>query len=256
MYRLNIHDVQRRIHEKNEKKIQCYEKILAFCNKRILSNVDREKAKCFFEFPEYVVGFPLFDMNACMEYCKRNLISSGFLVQYHFPNKFYISWDINEIKEYKTQQRKQTPLSALTAPIANDSKDVSLHKPQLPSLTKQPQTKQPPPTQFGSTLLTDLRENNTEKPQQLPIMQQPQPPIPKALTHVPNDLLHKITKPLPITPLTYDPNDVFNTRFDGKPSVLENTFFPNNLKHMLVSDIGSGGRTVNQKSSGKLSLNI
>jgi hypothetical protein len=250
MYRLNIHDVQRRMHEKSEKKVQCYEKILAFCHKRILSNVEREHTKCVFEFPEYVIGFPLFDMNACMEHCKRHLISSGFLVHYHFPNKFYISWDIEEIKAYKTQQRKQTMLSAVVAPKAIEEAPPS----QQPTLPKHRDNLrqvviQAPPTK------TPL-----EMKEMQPLPQQYPTPIPKALSHIPNDLLQKITKPLPSAPLIYNPNDVYNVG-NNETSVLDNTFFPNNLKHMLVSDIGnnksfSGSAKYNQKASGKLSLNI
>ena len=125
MYRLNIHDVQRRLHEKNEKKILCYDKVLEICHKRILSYTDREKTHCYFEFPEYIIGFPLFDLNACMEHCKKHLVASGFLVIYHFPRKFYISWDIDEIKEYKTWQRKTTPLTALL-PTASNTQERQL----------------------------------------------------------------------------------------------------------------------------------
>lgn len=254
MYRLNIHDVQRRMHEKTEKKMQCYEKILAFCHKRILSHVEREHTKCVFEFPEYVIGFPLFDMNACMEHCKKQLISSGFLVHYHFPNKFYISWDIDEIKEQKTLQRKQTMLSNVVASKSNtDDNDEDIRSQKQVLVTKQ--TFNQPQAQ------TTPQPTLNVAPQT--ISQQYTPPIPKALSHIPNDLLQKITKPLPTAPLRYNPDDIFNTNYNEKTSVLDNTFFPNNLKSMLVSDIGtnkqaqlSGFPKYNQKASGKLSLNL
>ena len=83
--RLNILDVHRKINQKQEKKNICYEKVLDICQKRIVALADRTQTCCVFVFPEYVVGFPLFDLNACMEYCKQSLIASGFWVEYYFP---------------------------------------------------------------------------------------------------------------------------------------------------------------------------
>jgi hypothetical protein len=111
--RLNILELHRKINQKNEKKSRCYEKVLEICHKRIIAQTERDKTYCVFEFPEYVAGYPLFDLNSCIQYCEKQLIASGFLVKYYFPNKFYISWDFDEIKKQKDEDRKKIPLVAV-----------------------------------------------------------------------------------------------------------------------------------------------
>lgn len=268
MYRLSIHDVQRRLHEKNEKKQLCYDKVLDICHKRIIASTDREKTHCYFEFPEYIIGFPLFDLNACMEHCKKNLIGSGFLVKYHFPRKFYISWDIDEIKEHKTMQRRNTPLTALLPQGVNDKPKMA--KPiqkQLPSIEMQhnAQDTKGALTDNKSSVSRESSVNTSINPLQdimkptpeqnfintsKPLLQKP-----SVFNTMSFDMYKKITQPLPTTELKYDPNDI-PCATDARANVIDNTFFPNHLKQLLTSDIGSNNKKISQKQSGKLSLNI
>ena len=150
------------MNEKNEKKSLCYERVLEICNRRVLSSADRHKTSCFFEFPEYVIGYPLFDLNACMDYCKKQLVANGFLVNYYFPNKFYISWDYEEIKQHKTEQRKQTPLIAA----------LPTHPLLLPQVQSQTQIRPQVPSQV------QLQIQPQAQPQAQPQMQ------PQAPSHV------------------------------------------------------------------------
>lgn len=113
MKRLNILELHRKMNEQNEKKSVCYDKVLELCHKRILTSTEKCKTSCMFEFPEYIVGMPLFDLNMCIEHVHKHLILDGFCVRYHFPKRLYISWDLEEIKRFKTEQRRQTPLTAL-----------------------------------------------------------------------------------------------------------------------------------------------
>lgn len=260
MYRLSIHDVQRRLHEKSEKKLQCYDKVLEICHKRILSSTDREKTHCYFEFPEYIIGFPLFDLNACMEHCKKHLVANGFLVRYHFPNKFYISWDVQEIREHKAEQRRNTPLTALLPEAKSKSVQPKLttgHSGQQPTLSLQssPSSQSLQSTQPHVTVPhIEKTQNTSNTSQQLPLVASP-PTRPSVFDNMSFDMYQKITQPLPITPLKYDPNDI-PSAIDVKSNIIDNTFFPNNLKQLLTSDIGVNNKKVTQKQSGKISINI
>lgn len=255
--RLNILDVHRKLNQKQEKKSVCYEKVLQICQKRIVALAERDKTCCMYEFPEYVVGYPLFDLNACMEYCKTSLIASGFWVEYYFPNKFYISWDFAEIKQKKQDAKKQIPLSALS------------------SLTMKPSVE--PPT-YTKTL-------QPQQPQQQAHRQQLQPSTPSVVSqptmpthspYIPTSLQNKITNPLPTQPLKYNPFDVYVTPEENKTNVTNNTFFPKNplstnakqlqpnipndnvktMMNLLTSSIGSQKNIFDYKPSGKLALNI
>jgi hypothetical protein len=70
---------------------------------------EMQKLRCFFEFPYFIIGYPLYDLNKCIEYVKTSLTSNGFLVNYYFPNYIYISWDFNEMN--KPEQKASTKLT-------------------------------------------------------------------------------------------------------------------------------------------------
>lgn len=286
VHRLNVSDLHRRINQKNEKKSLSYEKVMEICNKRIISCAEQNKLWCIYEFPEYVLGFPLFDLNACMEYCKRALMSNGFYVEYYFPNKFYISWDFDEIKRHKEEQRKKTPISAIlpaktTSPttILPHVQNQSFSATKSLSLdTQQAQNAQTIlPTSRPSTPLKAL---NT--PQLVPKVHEPLVYTPNIPPNIPPnvplniplnntaELHHKITAPLPTSPIKYDPNDIYNitvTNYSNNTYIptlknttsvpIENTFFTKDLKNLLTSDIGNGGKGLfNYKASGKIALDL
>lgn len=102
MKRLNILELHRSFNEKSERKVQTFEAVLEKCHRRICMANDSLKLKCVFVVQEYIVGFPIYDMNACIEYLMKSLEANGFLVKYFFPNYLYISWDFDEIKKDHT----------------------------------------------------------------------------------------------------------------------------------------------------------
>lgn len=252
--KLTIMDVQRTLNQKQEKKFVCYEKVLQLCQKRIITLAEQEKKCCFFIFPEYVIGFPLFDLNACMEHCKKCLINNGFWVEYYFPNKFYISWDIEEIKLKKHQEKQKLSLSTLT--------NFALPKKQI----KQNQINNPPPSK------KELPLPKPPPPQNQNIhMNNNIPPVQEPIIH-PN-LQQKITAPLPIAPLKYNPDDIFENMSSNDSKTKNNTFFSfnplqnktintnnnmNDMLQMLSSSIGTqqNKNLFDYKPSGKLSLNL
>lgn len=238
--RLNVLDLHRKINQKSEKKSVSYDRVLEICHKRIIAQADNMKLSCWFEFPEYIVGYPLFDLNACMEYCKKQLISNGFLVRFFFPNRFYISWDFDEIKQQKEEQRKKIPLVAM-----------------LPS----------PPVNEVSKVITPTIPINKEETVHIP---PPQKNPFNTLPTFPEHLHNKIVAPLPASPPKYDPFDLYtattgltnltsnNTR-TSKGTAIDNTFFTKDVKEMLTSSIGNGNSTKNlfdYKPSGKVTLNL
>jgi hypothetical protein len=62
---------------------------------------------CFYEVPQFVIGYPIFDLTKCIEYLKKTLEGEGFLVKYYFPKYLYISWDFEEMKQNKTNKTNE-----------------------------------------------------------------------------------------------------------------------------------------------------
>lgn len=111
MKKLNILELHRTLNDLKYKNIECFEKVVESCHKKIMSQTKSNKQNCFYEVPMYVFGFPIFDLNKCIEYLINSLESDGFLVKYFFPKYLYISWDFEEInanKKEKTLQKLQS----------------------------------------------------------------------------------------------------------------------------------------------------
>jgi hypothetical protein len=211
-------------------------------------------------------------------------------VDYYFPNKFYISWDFQEIKEKKNEAKKQIPLSALSSLAVVPSQSQSNQQTQLPSQTVQPlqtqhrQTNKPQiiqqpfthplhynsNTQSNSYTHTNFDTSQTQQNNPLQYMQ-----------NIPSEIQQKMMTPLPLAPPKYDPYDVHvnaqdalinstsskpvnNTFFPKNPMEYKPTWNPNqqspNIKEMmglLTSSIGTQHKNIfDYKPSGKLSLNI
>ena len=238
---LNVMDLHRMMNQRNEKKSRCYERVLEMCHKRILARTERDKTSCIFDFPEYVIGYPLFDLNSCMKYCQKHLATNGFLVQYYFPNRFYISWDFEEIKQHRLEQRKKIPLVSALPPVNNQIQQAQQQTPQqiIQYSTQPVSTQSTQSTQGQHTVIkldTPPSNNNMQysyniqqpiatqatpstttlqhkKSTPLNSMQssydfQPQQYIPKP-PQVPSYLQDKVLAPIPTALPKYDPFDVF-----------------------------------------------
>ena len=80
--------------KRQNKRYESFEQILNRCHKTINKSIEvlRNNHHCFFEVPEFIIGYPLYDLNECIEYVIRKLTQEGFYVRYFFPRILYISW--------------------------------------------------------------------------------------------------------------------------------------------------------------------
>jgi hypothetical protein len=123
---LNILQVQRIVNEKKQKTHEAYEKVLSICQKRIKDAAEGQRTKTFMVVPEFIVGYPIFDMNMCLDYVVKTLKKNGFLVEYIFPKMLYVSWDLDEIKTKKIpiplSLPNTNPKTLLTSSIVTNKK--------------------------------------------------------------------------------------------------------------------------------------
>ncbi len=122
MRRINILDLHRMINERKDKQNYCYEKLLEMTHNKIKRTASQKSVRCVFEVPSYVFGYPLFDLNECIDFIVKELKANGFVVNYYFPNSIYISWDFEEIDEMKRLEKGlPPPLMSANAKAANRS---------------------------------------------------------------------------------------------------------------------------------------
>jgi len=103
--KLNIYDLYRDVNTKKEKKYNIYNDILYKIHDKIKKTASKERFKVLYDVPEFVFGLPSYNLNHCNAYLIKHLRNNGFLVKYYFPKILYISWDPQEIKEYKKNKK-------------------------------------------------------------------------------------------------------------------------------------------------------
>jgi hypothetical protein len=108
MKHLSIKDVRDAQNKQDKKRYEAFDYILNMCYRHIQKCVStlRTTYFCFYEVPEFILGFPLFDLNECITYLQNRLVKSGFHVKYFFPNVLLISWGQKKTKREKLTQSK------------------------------------------------------------------------------------------------------------------------------------------------------
>lgn len=87
-------DILKQQGQRQAKRHEAFNIIIDNCYKKIQKciQVTRNVYSCFCEIPEFIIGYPLYDLNECIQYCMNILIKKGFSIQYIFPRVLYISW--------------------------------------------------------------------------------------------------------------------------------------------------------------------
>lgn len=99
----NARDVVKTMTQKSERRSECFEKIIDMCMKKIIRSATLNMTSCFFEVPEFIIGFPLFNINECLLYVIKRLQGAGYGVKYYFPRVLHISWATPEIEKRKLE---------------------------------------------------------------------------------------------------------------------------------------------------------
>lgn len=97
--------------------------MIELCHRRIRTVATYGALNTFFEIPGMVVGYPLYNLQDCLDYVVDNLRKTGFLVQILPPPHvcvIYISWDPQEMKPAKTKKQQ----AALPPPSTNGVRRV------------------------------------------------------------------------------------------------------------------------------------
>jgi hypothetical protein len=83
-----------------------FDKLIEKCFSKIL-HIAKTGALCmFYEVPEFVLGFPMYNLNECIEYIHQKMTDNGFFVKYFFPNILYISWNEKELEQESSKKNE------------------------------------------------------------------------------------------------------------------------------------------------------
>ena len=106
--KLNLDELYVRDKISNENKTKIYQKILNRIHNRI-KHTSRQRNNnkfCVYVLPEFLLGVPRYDINACTMYVIEKLTENGFEIKYTNPNMLWISWQ-HYIPPYKRNEIKK-----------------------------------------------------------------------------------------------------------------------------------------------------
>jgi hypothetical protein len=108
---LNINDIKTIQEEKNKNKTVAFEHILSQCFTRIKKQASMFPTNtfCFYDVPEFILGYPLYKMEDCIKYLMAHIENNGFNVKYIFPRVLIISWSPLPSIEYQPPKMVQKP---------------------------------------------------------------------------------------------------------------------------------------------------
>ena len=116
---LTINDILAKKKHREEKRHEVFNLLLERCCKKIEQADNLKILYCVFEVPEFIFGYPLYNLNECVGYLLQELTKRGFQVQYIFPHTIIISWFITVAPRVQNSQNKK----ALThTPMPKSSK--------------------------------------------------------------------------------------------------------------------------------------
>jgi len=88
----SVNDIQKKQFEREKNRKKIYHIITKKCFQKIKETSNNEDTYCFFQLPEFIPGFPLFNMTECVMYLLEILKEKGFSSRYVDGFMIYISW--------------------------------------------------------------------------------------------------------------------------------------------------------------------
>ena len=112
----NVNDLHKKAKEKELSRNKIYFKISKKCFDKIKDSSENDQTYCFFKVPEYIPGFPLFNMTQCVLYLLNLLKEKGFHSRYVDGYVIYISWNIPN-PQYKAIENVKPRKTIETLPL-------------------------------------------------------------------------------------------------------------------------------------------
>lgn len=89
---LNVYEIKKFLENKEKKRIQVFECVYNSCLKKIENSVLKNEKFTLFQVPEFMLGYPTYNLGHCIQYIIFILKKNGFDVEYFYPNVLKIEW--------------------------------------------------------------------------------------------------------------------------------------------------------------------
>ena len=159
----SAYELNKQIENKKKRAKLVFEKVLESCDRRIQSAAAVRAYECVFTVPTFVMGFPLYDVDECMDYVLRKLVSNGFLTDVLPPRSIRISWNIKEARKKMPAELPALPMALPMMPVMSVA-DAVVHRVQHQSAAAAPAARRRssvvPATAFHRSIV-DLKPNGS-----------------------------------------------------------------------------------------------
>jgi len=98
MSQIDMKELYATINAKTLRRMELYDSVLKKCHSRILYNSGLQRTYCFYQIPEFIIGFPLYNIIELREYVMNSLKTNGFELLYVEPNWLFINWNVKGAK--------------------------------------------------------------------------------------------------------------------------------------------------------------
>ena len=92
--------------EKLRRENEIFKTIFKRVEETIIYNVGIGAKACIYTIPDFIWGYPLFDVSRTMAYLLYKLNKRGFIPIQIDPINIYITWDLNVIKQKDNERSK------------------------------------------------------------------------------------------------------------------------------------------------------
>ena len=89
---MDAKDMNRFQHNREKRKYKIFQEILNRCLVKVKNAAKHNRTEQVYKVPVFLIGKPLYNLEACLCYLLVNLRNKGFVVYYYIPNILYISW--------------------------------------------------------------------------------------------------------------------------------------------------------------------
>lgn len=98
---ININELGKKKRQRDKVRLNTYKNILLKCHHKIKCTDDKTDTNMFFNIPEYLFGYPKYNILECHDYLKKKLVDTGFIVYDVNPYRLFISWGhVSHTKKY------------------------------------------------------------------------------------------------------------------------------------------------------------
>lgn len=102
--RISLADLYAMKNNKDKIKTNTFNVIIEKCHDKIKKIAEQGGMNIFYEIPRILLGYPLYDMELCLDFVVDALRQNGLLVQIlPYPNNYtiYVSWKPSDVKQKK-----------------------------------------------------------------------------------------------------------------------------------------------------------